>query len=53
VALGPNFASDRTIFWSFAEPREGGYGTSVENGKLAGEEQLLADRRLWKIAPRR
>ncbi|MEO7151465.1 MAG: PQQ-dependent sugar dehydrogenase, partial [Burkholderiaceae bacterium] len=29
VALSPAFASDRTIYWSYTEPREGGNGTSV------------------------
>jgi glucose/arabinose dehydrogenase len=35
VALSPAFASDRTIFWSYAEPREGGNGTSVARGVLS------------------
>lgn len=34
VALSPNFAKDRTIFWSFSEQREGGSGTSVARGVL-------------------
>lgn len=37
VALGPEFASDRTIFWSYAEPREGGNGTSVARGVLSAD----------------
>src|SRR5687768_1182173 len=28
VALSPGFASDRTIFWSYAEPRARGNGTA-------------------------
>ena len=35
VALSPKFDSDRTIFWSYAEPREGGNGTSVARGTLS------------------
>ena len=34
VALSPTFEKDRTIFWSFTEPREGGNGTSVARGVL-------------------
>ena len=29
VAVGPTFAQDRLIYWSYAEPREGGNATSV------------------------
>ena len=35
VALSPAFASDRTIFWSYSEPRKGGNGTSVARGVLS------------------
>jgi aldose sugar dehydrogenase len=35
VAISPNFARDRVIFWSFTEPREGGNGTSVARGTLS------------------
>lgn len=34
VALSPGFASDRTIFVSYAEPREKGNGTTVARAKL-------------------
>ncbi len=34
VALGPNFYNDGMIYWSFAEPREGGNGTTVARGRL-------------------
>ena len=37
VALSPAFARDRTIFWSFTEPREGGNGTSVARGVLSAD----------------
>lgn len=35
VALSPSFATDRTIYWSFSEPRQGGNATSVARGVLA------------------
>jgi glucose/arabinose dehydrogenase len=44
VALSPAFQSDRTIFWSYAEPREGGNGTAVARGVLS--ENALKDVRV-------
>ncbi|HEX9940352.1 MAG TPA: PQQ-dependent sugar dehydrogenase [Longimicrobium sp.] len=41
VALSPRFASDRTVFWSFTEPREGGNGTSVARGTLSADGTRL------------
>lgn len=41
VALSPNFAKDRTIFWSFSEQREGGNGTSVARGVLTEDLRNL------------
>lgn len=41
VALSPSFEKDRTIFWSFSEPREGGNGTSVARGVLSSDERRL------------
>lgn len=41
VALSPSFASDRTIFWSYSEPREGGNATSVGRGVLSSDRQRL------------
>ncbi|HSK71465.1 MAG TPA: PQQ-dependent sugar dehydrogenase, partial [Pyrinomonadaceae bacterium] len=46
VALSPNFAKDRTIFWSFSEQREGGSGTSVARGVLSEDRKNLADVRV-------
>lgn len=34
VALDPQFASNRVIYWSYAEPREGGSGTTLAKGVL-------------------
>jgi len=41
VALSPAFATDRMIYWSFSEPREGGNGTSVARGKLSADRTKL------------
>jgi len=43
VALSPAFATDRTIFWSFSEPRDGGNGTSVARGVLSPDHRTLND----------
>lgn len=42
VAVGPTFASDRLIYWSYAEPRPdtgngGGNATSVARGQLSND----------------
>jgi len=38
VVLSPDFATDRLIFWSYAEPRHGGEnGTSVARGRLSDD----------------
>lgn len=41
VALSPTFASDRTIYWSFTEPRQGGNATSVAKGVLSADRTQL------------
>lgn len=41
LALSPEFAQDRTIFWSFSEPRDGGNGTSVARGVLSADRNRL------------
>jgi glucose/arabinose dehydrogenase len=35
VALDPQFATNKTIYWSYAEPRDGGNGTALAKGVLA------------------
>ncbi|MBU1325100.1 MAG: PQQ-dependent sugar dehydrogenase [Alphaproteobacteria bacterium] len=37
VILSPGFAQDRMIYWSYAEPREGGNATSVARGRLSDD----------------
>jgi aldose sugar dehydrogenase len=50
VALSPGFQSDRTIFFSYAEPRQGGNGTAVARGVLSGN--TLEDVRvIWRAMP--
>ena len=46
VALSPNFARDRTIFWSFSEQREGGSGTSIARGVLSEDRANLEQVRI-------
>ena len=42
VALSPSFETDRTIFWSFSEPRDGGANaTSVARGVLSQDRTRL------------
>ena len=41
VALSPTFASDRTVYWSYSEPRTGGNGTSVARGVLSADRTRL------------
>lgn len=41
AALSPSFDSDRTIYWSYSEPREGGSGTSVARGVLSQDGTRL------------
>jgi glucose/arabinose dehydrogenase len=41
IALSPDFDRDRTIYWSFTEPREGGNGTSVARGRLTEDRRNL------------
>ena len=46
VILSPGFATDRTIFWSYAEPREGGNATSVARGVLSADGASVSDVRV-------
>ena len=41
VALSPTFDSDRTIYWSYSEPRQGGNATSVARGVLSADRRRL------------
>ena len=41
VALSAAFDSDRTIYWSYTEPRQGGNATSVARGLLSADQRRL------------
>lgn len=43
VALDPDFENNRTIFWSYSEPRDGRNGTSVARGVLSREDNRVND----------
>ena len=52
VALDPAFATNRRIYLSYAEPGEGGAGTAVARGRLAGgtlEEVVVIFRQQPKV----
>jgi len=46
VVLSPDFSRDRTIYWSFTEPREGGNGTSVARGVLSEDRRNVEQVRI-------
>ena len=37
VIVGPTFAQDRMIYWSYSEPRDGGNATSVARARLSDD----------------
>lgn len=41
VALSPAFETDRTVYWSYAEPRQDGNGTAVARGVLSADRRSL------------
>jgi aldose sugar dehydrogenase len=52
VALSPTFATDRTIFWTFSEPREGGNGTAIARGVLSADRRRVDDVRvIFRVLP--
>jgi glucose/arabinose dehydrogenase len=46
VVLSPAFESDRTIYFSYAEPRQGGNGTTVARAVLSADRRTLDDVRV-------
>ena len=46
LAVSPSFDTDRTLFWSFTEPRSDGNGTSVARGVLSADRRSLSDVRV-------
>ena len=54
VALSPKFAEDGLIYWTYAEPREGGNGTAAARGRLVldgGAARVEAVQVLWRMTP--
>lgn len=41
LALDPNFATNRMIYWSFSEPANGGNHTAVGKGKLSADNSKI------------
>lgn len=41
VALDPDFATNRMIFWTYSEPVSGGNHTAVAKGKLSADEKMI------------
>jgi glucose/arabinose dehydrogenase len=41
LALSPRFESDRTLYWSYSEPRKGGNATTVARGALSQDRLRL------------
>ena len=51
VTLSPDFANDRLVYFSFAEPGDGGVGTAVARGRLAAS--ALEDVQvIWRQQPK-
>ncbi|HEX8385558.1 MAG TPA: PQQ-dependent sugar dehydrogenase, partial [Rubricoccaceae bacterium] len=52
VALSPTFSDDRTLFWTYAEPRDGGNGTSVARGVLSADRRRVGQvRTIFRVEP--
>jgi glucose/arabinose dehydrogenase len=46
VKTDPNFASNRTIYWTYTEPRVGGNGLTVARGRLSDDGTRVDDVRV-------
>ena len=51
VVLSPQFATDRLVYVSYSEPGEGGAGTAVARGRLAGNA-LENVQVVWRQTPK-
>lgn len=53
VTLGPSFATDGTVYFAFAEPREKGNGTAVARARLIreGAPRLEGVQVIWRVTP--
>jgi aldose sugar dehydrogenase len=43
VRVGPSFADDRLIYWTYAKPLEGGSGTAAARGRLSEDGSEVTD----------
>ncbi len=43
VAISPDFATDRLVYFSYAEPRDDGNGTAVARARLSDDGRSLGD----------
>jgi glucose/arabinose dehydrogenase len=50
VALDPQFETNKTIYWSYAEPRDGGNGTALAKGVL-GEDAVTKVQVIFRQMP--
>jgi glucose/arabinose dehydrogenase len=50
VVVDPSFATNQTIYFSYAEPREGGNGTAVARARLDGD-RLVDLKVIWRMEP--
>jgi len=53
VAIDPAFADNQLVYWSYAEPREGGSGTAVARGRLVrdGQPRFEDVQVIWRMKP--
>ena len=51
VVVDPDFAKNGLVFWTFAEPGDGGNSTAVARGRLAGE-RLVEVRTIFSQKPK-
>ncbi len=53
VVLDPEFGENQRIFWSYAEPRQGGNGTAVARGRLVrdGAPRVEDVEVIWRMTP--
>jgi glucose/arabinose dehydrogenase len=53
VALSPDYAKDGLIYWTYAEPRDGGSGTTAARAKLVrgAQPRLENVQVLWRQTP--
>jgi glucose/arabinose dehydrogenase len=53
VNIDPDFISNRMIYWTFAQPGEGGATLAVAKGKLSADETKLENVKvIWEAYPR-